>query len=90
MRTPRGLLDLAVLTHFPASAVPKVIREIDDVNSASNHYVRYRQLRKFTLESEAPVHFNVDGEPVNTTSMDFGIARQCLDVALRDRLRDLR
>lgn len=77
-----GLLDLAVLTHFPASALSRVIRELDDIDNTSNHYVRYWQLRKFTVESDAPVHYNVDGEPVNTTKMEFSVIPQCLAVAI--------
>lgn len=77
-----GLLDLAVLTHFPASKVSQVIGEVGDVGNAANHYARYWQLPRFTVESDEPIHYNVDGEPVHTDRMAFSVVPRCLNVVM--------
>jgi lipid kinase YegS len=79
-----GLLDLAVLEDTPPSALPQVIRELEDIRNPGNQYVRYRQLAEFTIDADTEVHFNVDGEPVHTSKMAFSVLPRCLGVASGD------
>ena len=80
-----GLLDLAILSGFPASALAQVGRELADLGNPRNQYVTYRQLDDFTLEADREVHFNVDGEPVHTARMSFSVLRRALPVAMGER-----
>ena len=77
-----GLLDLAVMSDVPPSALAQVIRELEDIRNPDNQYVHYRQLAKFTIDADTEVHFNVDGEPVLTSKMEFSILPKCLGVAV--------
>ena len=77
-----GLLDLAVLSEFPASAIGQVKAELDDIRNPDNQYLRYRQMREFTIDADSYIHFNVDGEPVHTSSMTFTAIPDCLQVAI--------
>ena len=76
-----GLLDLAVLSDFPSTALAQVVRELEDIENPDNQYVHYRQLAEFTVDADSEVHFNVDGEPVHTSKMAFSILPKCLGVA---------
>lgn len=76
-----GLLDLAVVSDFPSTALTQVIREIENIRNPNNQYVRYRQLSQFTIDADTEVHFNVDGEPVHTSRMEFSVLPKCLGVA---------
>lgn len=78
-----GLLDLSLLSDVPASALAQVVGELKDIKNPDNQYVHYRQLAEFTLEADTPVHFNVDGEPVHTSSMKFSVLPRCLSIAMR-------
>ncbi len=40
----------------------------------------YRQLRKFTLETDKEVHFNLDGEPIRTKRLKFSVLPKHLGV----------
>ena len=75
-----GLLDLAVLRDAPASALPDVLRELDDLTNPNNQYLYYRQLGDFEIEAENEVHFNVDGEPMRESHLRFTVAPQALGV----------
>lgn len=50
------------------------------MGDSANHYSRYWQLPRFVLESYEPIHYNVDGKPVHTASMEFSVLPRCLDV----------
>jgi diacylglycerol kinase family enzyme len=44
-------------------------------------HVFYRQLRKFTIESDQPLHCNLDGEPIHASKLEFGLLRNRLRIA---------
>ena len=68
-----GLLDLALISPSPASELPAVLKELKDPYNEENQFVHYRQLAKFTIECDTELACNLDGEPVLTRRLKFGV-----------------
>ena len=71
---------LADLPQLITRIEDRVIREIDDIRNPANHYLHYWQLPAFELESDEPIHYNVDGEPVHASHMAFSVLPRCINV----------
>jgi len=76
-----GLLDFTAIMHAPRFSLPQLARELEDPMNPDNRFVFYRQLSKFTIEADEPLHCNLDGEPVSKTRLKFKTLPQQLKVA---------
>lgn len=76
-----GLLDLTAILAEPGFDPLALARELDDPMNPDNRHVLYRQLADFTIESEKPLHCNLDGEPVFKQKLRFRALHQRLKVA---------
>lgn len=76
-----GLLDLTAIRPGPGFSLPQLSRELEDPMSTSNRFVYYRQLSKFTIEADEPLHCNLDGEPVSKRTLRFRTMPKHLTVA---------
>ncbi|MGI9480908.1 MAG: lipid kinase YegS [Hyphomicrobiales bacterium] len=77
-----GLLDIAVLSEFAPGEVAKVASELSDPFNETNQFLLYRQKASFSIESDRPLHINLDGEPVVGTRFDFDISSGALSVVM--------
>lgn len=76
-----GLLDLTAIMPGPGFSLPQLSRELEDPMNASNRFVFYRQLSKFTIEADEALHCNLDGEPVSKRTLRFRTMPEHLMVA---------
>jgi lipid kinase YegS len=76
-----GLLDLAVVRYTPEMSIRQALAELNDPTAPGNDYIRYRQLREFTIEGKRDIHFNLDGEPVLASTLAFSVLPKHLGVA---------
>ncbi len=77
-----GLLDaVAVLDAGPAD-FPTLLAELMDLEAPDNRFVVYRQLARFRIESERPLHMNLDGEPMQQRVYDFAVLPRRLPFVL--------
>ena len=77
-----GLLDVAVVTDPRSAGLNVLIGELADPFNASNQSLQYRQLSEFAIETERPLHVNLDGEALQGTRFDFDIHPAKIDVVL--------
>ncbi|MEP4079893.1 lipid kinase YegS [Haloferula sp.] len=77
-----GLLDLAVINHATGINLAAVLGELKDPFNENNRYLLYRQWEEFTLESDTPLHCNLDGEPVSKRSLRFSVLRRHLRLVM--------
>lgn len=77
-----GLLDLAVLASADASDATKIAGELADPFNQSNEFLQYRQLDSFVIETDRPLHMNLDGEPVVESRFAFKTHPRALSVVL--------
>lgn len=77
-----GLLDIAVLASFEKSEIEHITRELADPFNAENKFLFYRQAADFTIESNRPLHINLDGEPHIGTKFTFEIVPSAISVVL--------
>lgn len=75
-----GLLDLAMVLHQPHPEIGRLAKELAGPGSPDNHYLYYRQLAEFTIETSHDVHFNLDGEPIRDNRLRFSILPRHLGV----------
>jgi diacylglycerol kinase family enzyme len=59
----------------------QLVAELKTIDNPDNQYLYYRQLAKFTIETEKEVHFNLDGEPVLKNRLKFSVLPKYLGVA---------
>jgi lipid kinase YegS len=76
-----GLLDLTAIMPGPGFSLSQLARELEDPMNSSNRFVFYRQLSKFTIEADEPLHCNLDGEPVSKRKLRFKTMPKHLMVA---------
>ena len=77
-----GLLDLAALAPFGTTDLPQVTAELADPFNEGNRFLLYRQLDSFVIESDRPLHMNLDGEPVTDSRFEFRTHPRALSVVL--------
>jgi len=66
-----GLLDLMLISDFEPREFAPLLGELMKLGAEENQHTIYRQLKSFRIESEQPVHMNLDGEPMLGTTFDF-------------------
>ncbi len=76
--TPRallndGLLDVMAVLDVDKTHLPTLLNELVNIGSPENQYVIYRQIDKFRIESDQPLHVNLDGEPLLGRTYDFEV-----------------
>ena len=76
-----GLLDVAIVAHQPEMKLTQMAAELKTIDDPDNKYLYYRQLAKFTIETEKEVYFNLDGEPVQAKRFKFSVLPKHLAVA---------
>lgn len=79
-RMDDGLLDLAVVSNGEG-ALGQLKSELETPDNPDNRFLHYRQLKEFTVETEQPVHFNLDGEPTRQRKLKFSVLPGHLGVA---------
>jgi YegS/Rv2252/BmrU family lipid kinase len=77
-----GLLDLAVLASADASDLKDIAAELADPFNENNKFLMYRQLESFVIESDRPLHMNLDGEPLVERRFEFKTHPHALSVVL--------
>lgn len=77
-----GLLDLAVLSSARAIELKQISDEMADPFNESNEILLYRQLASFVIESDRPLHMNLDGEPMIESRFAFQTHPRALSVVL--------
>jgi len=77
-----GLLDIAALAPMRAADLKQVTGELADPFNPDNRFLLYRQLESFVIESDRPLHMNLDGEPMFDTRFAFKTHPQALSVVL--------
>ena len=85
--TPRALLDDALLdaciVHRTSRfQLLKTLPRAYTGRHVHSAFVETRRGREFTVESESPMDVYADGEPLTTTPVRFGIAREKLRIAV--------
>jgi lipid kinase YegS len=85
--TPRailndGLLDAMAVVDVELKDLGLLFTELSNLGSEENRYVVYRQMKKFRIEADQPVHVNLDGEPILETTFDFDVLPQKLPAVL--------
>ena len=68
-----GLLDLAALGNPSLAKLGQLIEEIADPASEGRQTFFYRQLERFVLETDRPLHINLDGEPFIDKRFEFDV-----------------
>lgn len=76
-----GLLDLVAIRVDRGVQLSSIAKELEDPMNPDNVHVAYRQLRKFTIESDQKLHCNLDGEPLRKKRLKFNILHKHLSVA---------
>jgi lipid kinase YegS len=79
-----GLLDIAVVSGLLPEDLNRIVRELRDPMNPRNEYLLYRQLSAFTIETDKPLHVNLDGEPIKGTHFEFRCIPKALSVVLGD------
>lgn len=79
-----GLLDLAVLSADTLPPLGPIGAELEDPTNRANKLLRYRQVSSFTIESDRPLHMNLDGEPMVDQHFKFKVHPGALNVVLGD------
>jgi diacylglycerol kinase family enzyme len=64
-----GLLDVSVVSGLP-SDISRIVGELREPMNPRSALL-YRQLSAFTIETEKPLHVNLDGEPIKGTHFEF-------------------
>ena len=82
-----GLLDVAVLSAGDKPDLRAAAAELADPFNSNNRFLRYHQAGAFTIETDRPLHMNLDGEPVVDTRFDFATHPGALRVVLGDKAR---
>lgn len=76
-----GLLDLCAIRVDRGIRIASIGQELDDPMNPDNVHVNYRQLERFTIESDRELHCNLDGEPLQTRRLEFHVLPQHLKIA---------
>jgi lipid kinase YegS len=77
-----GLLDAMAVLDASAADFPTLLGELMDLGAPDNQFVVYRQMAKFRIESNRPLHLNLDGEPMQEQEYDFDVLPQRLPFVL--------
>jgi lipid kinase YegS len=77
-----GLLDVMAVLDVDKANLPTLLNELMNVGSSDNQYVIYRQIDKFRIESDQPLHVNLDGEPLLGKTYDFEVLPRRLPFVL--------
>ena len=77
-----GLLDIAALAPARAADLKQISAELADPFNPENRLLFYRQLKSFVIESDRPLHMNLDGEPMTDTRFAFKTHPRALSVVL--------
>jgi lipid kinase YegS len=77
-----GLLDVGVVSGLKPERVGDLVAELKDPVNPGNMHLLYRQLAAFTIETEKPMHVNLDGEPVVGNRFEFKSCPKSLSVVL--------
>ena len=77
-----GLLDLAVLASADTPDLKTIASEIADPFNENNRFLQYHQLQSFNIETDRPLHTNLDGEPLIDDHFEFSIRHKALSVVL--------
>ena len=85
-----GLLDIALISGQKPERLGDLVEELKDPVSPRNKHLFYRQLAAFTIETERPLHVNLDGEPIEGSHFEFKSCPRVLSVVLGDSLGDRR
>jgi lipid kinase YegS len=85
--TPRailndGLLDAMAVINVDLEDLGLLFKELAKVGAEENRYVVYRQMKKFRIEADQPVHVNLDGEPMLENTFDFDVLPRQLPAVL--------
>jgi YegS/Rv2252/BmrU family lipid kinase len=75
-----GLLDLAIVLHPSQPQFGRLPAELREIDNPENEFIYYRQLPEFELDSEQAVHFNLDGEPISESHLQFSVLPKHLAV----------
>jgi len=76
-----GLLDLTAIRVDRGFNLTGLDKELEDPTNPGNQHIFYRQLAEFTIESEAKLHCNLDGEPIRKRKLRFQVLPRRLSVA---------
>ena len=75
-----GLLDIAVVSGLLSDNLSRIVEELRDPMNPRNEHLLYRQLSAFKIETENPLHVNLDGEPIRGTHFEFRYIPEALSV----------
>jgi lipid kinase YegS len=79
-----GLLDIAIVSGLLSEDLSRIVGELRDPTSPRNEHLLYRQLSAFTIETQKPLHVNLDGESTKGTQFEFRCIPKALAVVLGD------
>jgi lipid kinase YegS len=79
-----GMLDIAVVSGQKPESLGDLVSESRDPMNLENKHLLYRQLAAFTIETEKPLHVNLDGEPIIGDRFEFKCCPKALAVVLGD------
>ncbi len=77
-----GLLDLAALGNPSLAKLGQLIEQLADPSGEGRQTFFYRQLERFTIETDRPFHINLDGEPVIDKRFEFDVMNSGVQVVL--------
>lgn len=83
-----GKLDLFFIGSEAELHLPTIAAELKNPLAESNKFLTYRQLSEFTIETERPLHCNLDGEPVAKRKLKFSVLPKHIGLAVPKPTRD--
>jgi len=78
-----GLLDVVLVRTFPATAAAQVVAELL-ARDITGEFVVRKQLPWVEVVAPSPIPVNLDGEPIDTTTLRFSVAPKALRLVLPD------
>ena len=87
--TPRaliddGFLDVMVVPDHEHSRFAHLLSDLMQLRHGESEHFHYLRLKQFVLESEDPLQFNLDGEPIHGRRFEFDLLPGALRVVLPD------
>ena len=76
-----GLLDVVGISNFTLLDIPQVVNELA-FPSENGKFIRYKQLSWIKSVSDKPIPVNLDGEPLNSSTLDFKIIPLAINLVL--------
>lgn len=80
-----GLLDVTIVPDHDDFRFEHLLKDLVSLRHGASEHFHYLKLKKFSINSQETLQFNLDGEPVIGTRFDFGLRDRALQLILPDQ-----